>query len=95
MSAAVAGQAPSPLGDDPAQFDQLFDSAFLRRDVAFIEAAAADDVVFAVVPALDAPVWNKRLLIDGVRVFDGCERTSTSSPSRHMATSSRPADTFR
>jgi hypothetical protein len=49
----VGAQPASPLGDDPAKFDQLFDSAYQRRDVAFVEAAVSDDVRFKPAPPPD------------------------------------------
>ena len=51
-------QPPSPLGDDPTKFDQLLDDAYLRRDVAFVEAAVADDVRFKPAPAPVMDRWR-------------------------------------
>src|SRR5438067_1914833 len=71
-------QPASPLGDDPAMFDRLFDAAYLRRDVAFVEAAVADDVRFKPAPAPDATTWNKEQLLNDVRIFDALERNVDS-----------------
>jgi TonB family protein len=66
--------AMSPLGDDPTQFDQLLDGAYLHRDVAFIQAAVADDVRYALSSDTSAAVWSKRQLVSDVRSYDGRER---------------------
>jgi hypothetical protein len=70
----VGLQPPSPLGDDAAKFDQLLDSAYLHRDVAFIEAAVADDVHYGLGSERGAAVWNKQQLLADVRFYDGHER---------------------
>jgi len=67
-------QAPSPLGADAASFDQLLENAWLRRDVAFVEAAVADDLRFAIEPGPHARAWTRQELVDAVRVFDGLAR---------------------
>jgi TonB family protein len=59
LSLAPRAQPASPLGADAASFDQLLESAYLRRDVAFVATAHA---------------WTKQQLIDAVRVFDGLVR---------------------
>src|SRR5262249_44203411 len=73
--ASVGLQTPSPLGDDAAKFDQLIDSAYFHRDVAFVEAAVADDLVFGISPVAAAPVWNKEQFLAVVRSYDARERT--------------------
>src|SRR5205814_10261487 len=67
-------QPPSPLGDDPTKFDQLLDDAYLRRDVAFVEAAVADDLRFAIEPGPNARAWTRQQFVDAVRFFDGLAR---------------------
>jgi len=67
-------QAASPLGADAASFDQLLENAWLRRDVAFVEAAVADDLRFAIEPGPTAKAWTKQQFVDEVRFFDGTAR---------------------
>ena len=62
------------MGDDVAKFDQLLDTAYLHRDVAFIEAAVADDVHYGLGCERGAAVWNKQQLLADVRLYDGRER---------------------
>jgi hypothetical protein len=67
-------QATSPLGDDAAKFDQLLDIAFSRHDVAFVEAAVAEDLVFGILVEPDATVWNKKAFVEAVSVYEGGDR---------------------
>jgi len=74
VSLVPGAQALSPLGADAASFDQLLENAYLRRDVAFVEAAVIDDVTFAADPDPKAKAWTKRELVNAVRFFDGIAR---------------------
>ena len=74
VSLVPGAQALSPLGADAASFDQLLENAYLRRDVAFVEAAVIDDVTFAADPDPNAKAWTKRELVNAVRFFDGIAR---------------------
>lgn len=74
LSLVPVDQAVSPLGADAASFDALLENAYLHHDVAFVDAAVADDVSFAVDPDPNAMAWTKRQLIDAVRRFDEVAR---------------------
>ena len=65
---------------DAATFDQLFESAYLRRDVAFVEAAVADDVSFAVDPGPNARPMTKRELVDAARQWQFLPGTHNGEP---------------
>lgn len=78
LGSGLAEQAVSVLGDDPTKFDQLFDAAILRRDVAFIEAAAAADARFTNAPEPGAAALNRAQLVDAVRTYKGAARTVDS-----------------
>jgi TonB family protein len=77
-AAAAAAQQPSPLGEDPTQFDQLIDTALVRRDAAFIEAAAADDMRFTHGAAPGGLAWNKQQLVEAARTSTALSRTVDS-----------------
>ena len=78
VASASVVEPASVLGDDPMQFDQLLDSAFLRHDVAFLQAATADDMRFTHAVARGGAVWNKQQFVDAARVDDGLARTVDS-----------------
>jgi TonB family protein len=78
LSLAPRAQPGSPLGADAGSFDQLLESAYLRRDVAFVEAAVADDLSFALEPGPSAKAWTKQQFVEAVRVFDGLARNVDS-----------------
>jgi TonB family protein len=67
LTTIAAAQVPSGLGEDPAQFDQLIDSAFARRDAGFIDAVVVEDVRFNDVASPAAKAWDKPQLLDAVR----------------------------
>jgi len=74
LSLAPRAQPASPLGADATTFDELLESAYLRRDVAFVEAATADDLRYMPEPGPNSTAWTKQQLLDIVRVFDGLAR---------------------
>jgi len=78
VTALLFGQAQasvlSPLGEDPANFDQLLETAYLHRDVEFAEAAVAEDLRYMLSPALDGPIWDKDQFVREMRFYEGGER---------------------
>ena len=68
------GARPSPIGDDAAKFDELLERAYLHHDVAFAEAAVADDLRYTLSAEPGATAWNKQQFVAAVRFYDGRER---------------------
>jgi len=69
LTTVTAGKARATggLGDDPSTFDQQMDTAYLKRDVAFIAAVAADDMRFT---HNDGTSWNKEEFLDAARTYN-------------------------
>lgn len=75
-AASTAGTAATgTLGNNPATFDQQIETAFLNRDVAFIDAVVAADARFT---HDGGTVWNKQQWLDAVKIYPGGARDAGS-----------------
>src|SRR5262249_37831068 len=68
---SVRAKSAASLGDNPANFDQQFDFAYLHRDAAFIDAVVDVDPTFTHGSGV---VWDKQQLLNSVRTYEGRAR---------------------